>query len=382
MAYSREEVISRFKDVHGDLYDYSLVPEIVQRLTGKVVVKCNTHNHEWSVTSCEHIAGKACKFCGYDKMTSKSRMTVGQFIDKSNKKHNNKFDYSKVVYINARTPVTIFCPEHNIDFTSQPHVHLKSKFGCPECESDLKGKHKTKRTRESVVEEFVAKHGEKYTYEKFVFQSMKIGAIITCTVHGDFSIRPDYHLRGRGGCKDCGNESKIMLQRRTAEDFVKVAQAVHGESTYDYSDVKYKNGQSKVHIRCYEHGLFSQRASKHLEGSGCPDCAKTGFSVFKNATMYVLKASNITKVGITNLPVRIRQTAVSNDSGLNFDILTEFKFKVGQNCTDIETILLREMRKIYKSPQEKFDGYTECFYDVDYGKLISRIEELIKEYNE
>ena len=38
------------------------------------------------------------------------KKTTEQFIADANKKHGDKYDYSKVKYINARTKVTIIIP--------------------------------------------------------------------------------------------------------------------------------------------------------------------------------------------------------------------------------------------------------------------------------
>ena len=54
-----------------------------------------------------------------------------RFIEKAIKKHNNKYDYSKVEYIDINTPVCIICPEHG-EFWQKPCNHLR-KHGCQKC---------------------------------------------------------------------------------------------------------------------------------------------------------------------------------------------------------------------------------------------------------
>ena len=55
------------------------------------------------------------------------RLTIEEFIIKSNKVHNNKYDYSLVKYKNNHTPVKIICPIHGI-FEQIPNNHFKQ--GC------------------------------------------------------------------------------------------------------------------------------------------------------------------------------------------------------------------------------------------------------------
>ena len=54
------------------------------------------------------------------------------FIEESNKKYNNKYDYSEVIYVNARQPVNVICPEHG-RFKVTPNRHLSNNQGCPSC---------------------------------------------------------------------------------------------------------------------------------------------------------------------------------------------------------------------------------------------------------
>ena len=54
-------------------------------------------------------------------------------------------------------------------------------------------------------------------------------------------------------------------------DFIRLSILKHGNK-YDYSLVIYVNADTKVKIICPEHGIFEQRSSSHINGSGCPMC--------------------------------------------------------------------------------------------------------------
>ena len=64
-----------------------------------------------------------------------------------------------------------------------------------------------------------------------------------------------------------------MARRMTRAEFIEKAERVH-QGRYDYSRVEYKNGTTKVVIICKIHGEFTQRPYMHLQGQGCPECAK------------------------------------------------------------------------------------------------------------
>lgn len=59
--------------------------------------------------------------------------------------------------------------------------------------------------------------------------------------------------------------------RLTKEQFIQKAKSIHGDK-YDYSNIEYKNYETKIQITCSTHGIFYQKPGNHLNGSGCPKC--------------------------------------------------------------------------------------------------------------
>ena len=64
-----------------------------------------------------------------------------------------------------------------------------------------------------------------------------------------------------------------MSRRLTTEEFVRRAILKHGE-LYDYTKTNYTSSLEKVTIVCKDHGDFLQTANAHVNGRGCPTCAK------------------------------------------------------------------------------------------------------------
>ena len=62
-----------------------------------------------------------------------------------------------------------------------------------------------------------------------------------------------------------------MIDKR--EIFIKKAKLIHGDK-YDYSKIVIKKAHDKLCIICPEHGEFWQDQYTHLNGGGCPICAK------------------------------------------------------------------------------------------------------------
>ena len=117
-----EEWIENARNVHGDKYDYSKVKYVGTHT--KVCIICPIHGG-FEQTPHNHLEGQSCPTCG------KCIPTKEEWITSARKVHGNKYDYSKVEYVNARTKVCIICPEHG-EFCQTPHKHL-SGSGCPKC---------------------------------------------------------------------------------------------------------------------------------------------------------------------------------------------------------------------------------------------------------
>jgi very-short-patch-repair endonuclease len=186
------------------------------------------------------------------------KLTTEIFIERSNKIHNNRYDYSLVNYKNYGVKVNIICPEHGI-FLQMPNEHFIG-CGCPYCAG----------TKKKNKYEFIKKsnkiHNNKYDYSLVDYKNNKTKVKIICIEHGIFIQKPDAHMQG-AGCIRCGNNSKKIKLL----DFIERSNEIHNNK-YDYSLVEYKNSKIKVKIICPKHGIFEQTSRTHLIGRGCPIC--------------------------------------------------------------------------------------------------------------
>ena len=64
-----------------------------------------------------------------------ARLTTEDFIIKARQVHGDKYDYSKVEYVNAKGKVIIICPEHG-EFIQSPTKHYGGQ-GCPKCVNNV-----------------------------------------------------------------------------------------------------------------------------------------------------------------------------------------------------------------------------------------------------
>jgi len=213
------------------------------------------------------------------------KLTKDSFIEKSNLLHKNKYDYSKVKYINSNVKVCIICPIHG-EFWQRPSDHMRG-IGCPSC-GGVK-----KMTKEEYVKKSRLIYGDKYDYSKVVYKNNKEKVCIICNnidkygkVHGEFWQRPNDHLSGYE-CPKCNNEYKP-----TTQEWIERAKEVHGDK-YDYSKVEYINAKTKVCIICPQHGEFWQVPNNHLNGNNCPSCNSNIKSLNEKKIHLFLTENNI-----------------------------------------------------------------------------------------
>ena len=253
-------IIEKFKAIHGNKYDYSKVE--YRNTHEKVCIICPEHGEFWQ-TPHNHLKGRGCQKCAKINSAKKRRLQVSDFINKARKIHNDKYDYSKVEYVNSQTPVCITCPEHG-EFWQTPSNHLKGK-GCLKC-SYIKRKKSQTYTAEEFIKKAKLAHSNKYDYSKVEYVNSQTPVCIICPEHGEFWQEPASHLSGCG-CPFCAGNAKL-----TTETFIKKAKEIHGNK-YDYSKVEYINSQTPVCIICPEHGEFWQIPNNHLSKKyDCPKC--------------------------------------------------------------------------------------------------------------
>ena len=141
-----EEFISKARLVHGDKYDYSKVNYVGSQTD--IVIICPIHG-EFLQPPDRHLQGAGCHKC------SENYMDLEYFIEKSNIRHNNRYDYSECEYFGNDNDLYIICQIHG-GFWQSARNHLKG-CGCPIC--------KTSRV-ELIIQDFLAENNIKFIYQK------------------------------------------------------------------------------------------------------------------------------------------------------------------------------------------------------------------------
>ena len=207
---TQEEIIQEFREVHNDKYDYSLVE--YKNDSTSIDIICPIHG-VFPQTPNSHKHSHGCPYCAGNIKNTKE-----DFIAKARAVHGNKYDYSKVSYINNSRKVCIICHEKDDEgiehgeFWIEPGSHKRGR-GCPSCDGNKK------LTKKEFIRKSKLKHGNAYDYSLVSnINNNKTIVRIKCNKCGHvFEQIANNHLNGHG-CPYCKSshleeQTRLLLER-------------------------------------------------------------------------------------------------------------------------------------------------------------------------
>lgn len=202
-----DQWLDRFKEVHGDEYDYSLI-ETIENTQQRIPIICPKHGKFTQRVTVHYHHKNGCPSCGGTK-----KLTTETFIKKAKKIHGDRYDYSNVDYMNNKIAVRIICKEHG-EFKQRGDFHLRG-CGCPKCTKHY--------TTEEFIEECKKIHGDRYDYSKTKYKGCNENISIICKKHGLFKQDARNHKRGFG-CQKCraslGERAIALFLNENGIDFI------------------------------------------------------------------------------------------------------------------------------------------------------------------
>lgn len=133
---TNEEFINKCNIIHNGVYDYSLCN--YDSANKKVKITCKKHG-TFLQTPRSHISGSGCPECYNENRSKKQSFDFQYFLNMSKNKHGDKFDYTKSIYVNSKTKIEIICRKHG-SFMQIPLNHFKISEPCPSCRKLSKDK--------------------------------------------------------------------------------------------------------------------------------------------------------------------------------------------------------------------------------------------------
>lgn len=341
----------------GDQFDTT--KSVVTMGKQRTNVICKYHGEVSVIVSDLYRGTRGCPECGKEKGVKSRSMEQSEFIEKAKEILGNDYDLSKVVYTRGIDKVTIICKYHG-EFSVTPNSVINQHSGCKKCgyiKAGTKQKLSKKDEYKKLLEE---RYGDIYDLSLTEYANRKTPLIVICKKHGPFTVDPWAFLTGRVTCTYCSG--KYLCN----DDYKQRLEQIHGKDKYTYDLIE--TTKKKFGITCNTCGNKWYTYVGHLlRGSGCPNCAKSGFSPDKPATLYCVEFTlpdntRVYKVGITNNSVLSRVLGMYVSSRVLYQVIHEQLFKIGRDAFDKEQEIHLEFKGYeYRGKPFIKNGYTELF---------------------
>lgn len=183
--------------------------------------------------------------------------------------YKGPYDLSHAVYAGQNQKVAFVCPVHGLQHMDAKNMQAGKK--CYLC--SLAERTRPRMTQRKVLERFVEAHGNTYDYSAVEYKGQQTPVAIGCSLHGTFWQKPEYHWTG-SGCPTCFHEFRRGSgQRDSLSSFVAKATELWGQA-FDFSDVVYKNSQTRIVVTCTTHNSKCETKPNWLLNgyNPCPQC--------------------------------------------------------------------------------------------------------------
>jgi len=303
-------------------YDFSRIPNIIRSRTTKVPVFVN------------EISTKTGKIVGEWKTCFKTLITIQEdnmvcagmvsktktaqyidteeFIRRSKEKFGeDRFDYSKVNYINNNTPIELRCLQCGSWFEQIPADHLNGTGYCPACAMKACGIAKRKSTEEFVAELIEIFGEDTFDFSETVYTDSQHTVDIRDKSTGVVYTRyPSVLLEGKDPrCKDSRGELFIkewLLNNNIEFDCEVLFRDVFSENPLGvYIDFVTKSGlwieYNGVQHYKYYNGFFHRISPELYKKQIRRDRAVVDYCTRNNITLIVIPYTYYTKNRITEI---------------------------------------------------------------------------------
>lgn len=123
--------VARFKSVHADLYDYSLVKFTLHKAPVDII--CREHGVFQQTPDNHYRGAQGCPKCKGSRIRASKQLPFEEFARRAAEVHKGRFQYPFGQFTNLLAGgYRMLCPLHG-EFTQSPVNHLAGKVGCTKC---------------------------------------------------------------------------------------------------------------------------------------------------------------------------------------------------------------------------------------------------------
>lgn len=261
------EFVKKANIEHNGKYDYSHF--VFVNNTTKGYITCPIHG-DFLQTPKNHLNGQGCPICGKEYAKNWQKNNYLGFLKTARDRFgDNTFEYPNIKqeYENSHSKITIKCKRCGNIFTKIACDHITSENGG--CKICYKKSFEKYYTYEDLLKLNVLNlnikpfEGEKEYREKMT---------IICPVHGEYEIKIQTFLKGKGKCKKCCSKKARLM-----DEFKKMFNIKYGNELYCNFD-EYVNMNTPITFRCKKcNHIFKRMPTVILSWNYklvCPSCSK------------------------------------------------------------------------------------------------------------
>lgn len=206
-----DTLIARISNKFGKKYEIDTTS--IVSASSPIKLRCKTHG--WFQKTIGNLeSSNGCPLCSNEN-SSKIRalnamLTSQEVIDRFQKVHNFRYDYSKIKYAGIMNSVEITCFTHG-SFHQSVTSHLQGK-GCPKCGAERKRQAQF-LSQGDLYDRLKILNGDIFIYPPNLGLELRSNTPIICRQHGLFCQPLRIHLSGNG-CPEC---SQSLGAKRVSE---------------------------------------------------------------------------------------------------------------------------------------------------------------------
>lgn len=133
----------------------------------------------------------------------------------------------------------------------------------------------------------------------------------------------------------------------------------------------YLTAKIKTEFSCNHNHTWQSIPDNVIRGSGCPECATSGFDPTKSSDLYILRFENFLKIGITN---NLNRRLEEHKKNGKYSLIVAKSFDIGYDARTLEDGIKNRFGGRFVTKEECPDGYTETFCVSILDDLISFIQ--------
>lgn len=282
----------------------------------------------------------------------KNRLTQSEFLSRCKEKHNDFYDYNKVLYVRGTDYVTVTCPSHG-DFSVRAANHLRGD-GCLSCYNERRG-----LLRRKGHDYYVALIDQKFSgrvihYEgEMLTNSTRV--LFKCNRHDNVFESTLAIMIGNSGCSLCKTETISNIAKTKRELWIKKF-----FKDFQHIEIKVaKTSKERSEFYCKNHDLNFTGSFDHIKSRGFVGCKVCREDVSKEK--YLQKSQK-------QYLDRIKESSSLFDYDYSNSVYNGFSKPIDINCKRHGIYSVVYLNRI------KGAGYGECpscTYELERSKLLS-----------